>query len=299
MKDKTFLLRVIIGTALSIFLVWVFQEKYQITKFTERLASVNINIAMLSTSFFTYIISMKLRIDRLRVTTNMQMATCRLAISDQFLLNHILPAKGGDMYRIFFVGRKVGCGYKFATKNLIFEKIFDLISIGFLTIFFYFLFSSHLNNVIETFLVGKWWFNASFFSLGIFLSLLVVVFLKTSDNYGGNVLFLSATIWFLEIVAFLFALIAIMPYLHLELGAYFLISAAAVFFISISLVIPAGPSGVGVFEGVVSMFLTLAIPEITNEQAFDAALVIHLIYLLAAVVLFSSCRVINKVRNEG
>lgn len=177
-------------------------------------------------------------------------------------LNNILPFRSGDVFRFFYLKKKLNFQYSKITSVLLLERIIDLFSIVILLLIFSFFFSKEIYEYLIIFLSKYNIFNFNFFIFSFIFLLTVLlltyklikkyIFVFVSDLFSYNFLDISKYLlitlfqWIIEII-FLSLLISL---LSKQIDDSFIDIVTSSFFCNLSTLVPSAPGYFGTFESI-------------------------------------------------
>lgn len=270
----------------------------------------NMSKSLLLVSIFIYTISWIFRVLRLKSVTAHFKANInfkdlfKLNISG-YALNVILPAKIGDIVRVFYL-KSHSMKIEDSLASIIFIRILDLMATGLLAMSFIFIgFKIPIINKYASLLLG--------FCLLIFLGLIifkkVISFSHILDVIENKITFkftkglikigkgvhvglsglfvthrilikcilISLFIWFFEILTCYFVALS----LNIYVPIYFMIFGVAL--ANIAKILPATPGGIGFYEGTIVIIFSAA--NVGYNDALSIAILDHFIKNLFIVIL--------------
>ena len=270
----------------------------------------NMSKSLLLVSIFIYTISWIFRILRLKSVTAHFKA--KIHLKDLFklnisgyALNVILPAKIGDIVRVFYL-KSYGMKIEESLSSIIFIRILDLISAGLLAMSFIFIgfkipiinkyaslllgfclliflgliifkkviSVSHILSVIENKITSKFTKGLIIVGKGVHVGLSGLF--STREILIKCVLF-SLVIWFFEILTCYFVALS----MNIDVPIFFMIFGVAI--ANIAKIIPATPGGIGFYEGIIVVVFSAA--NVGYNDALAIAILDHFIKNLFIVIL--------------
>lgn len=223
------------------------------------------------------------------------------------LFNTILPARLGEMSRVFYLKIQTGLAIKKSFIYLVIERFFDfLILLGMLLIVTFIesnasiwqngAIISFLSLVVFLFIIKskskifyKIFYNLKYKKLK--KSLFKLHYLLSSRLNFNSMLYII----FLTIIIYLVNLGSLWLFLNYEMNFNLTFTQLFIVFtiISIGFVIPLNPGGVGTYHA--AMVLALSFYNIPKEEALIAAIIMHLIQVLPSSIWGLSTILIQKI----
>jgi len=321
--DNDHMMKLFTGILISIIAVYLLASKIDISEFS-RLGTVNYFyllpfILLYSTSTIFYTFRWYLLLGK-KATFKDSLFSYQIGSGG----NMVLPARGGDFFRIYFIKKKSSLSYPLVMSRLFIEKVIDLVFVVILGLVAFFLLDSGADTTQTIFI-----FSFSIFTITCILLVLLVVrfktiilinFLKQIASYlkKENEFHYKLEHHILDIAEFLSFqsffkpfLITITLWLFFYTGGYLCIAyllgieinyLQALFLIflgAMGVAIPSAPSGIGVFHAsIVSGFVIMGK---TASQGLVYATILHLsqFILLSTVSLVFYLVWVFSAKNEA
>lgn len=302
----------LLGIAISGFVMWIIIRKINFPLL--KLSFEKLNLYWILLMVIIYIMGFFIRGMRWHfMLLPIKKISTRVAMEGVivgYMANNILPARAGELVRVFFIGNKESISRTSLLGTIFIERIFDgLVIVGILIVSCWFLKFSDVDKVVINYVIGL---SSLIFGIAILFLLLsskyreyvekfvatylsklppklyrpcssIIVKLLESLKFLRNtnrllrVFFLSLFIWFIEGLVFFIGFYAF------DLPASLLIAYFTFAFVNLGMIIPSAPGGVGIFQG--ASILALSFFGISSETALSYSIVVHSVMIIPITLL--------------